>query len=326
MTSYLVTGGTGFIGSALVRRLVKEGHRVRVLDNDFRGRSARLTDVAGDVDAVAGDVRDPDAVLRACRGIEGIFHLAAVNGTEFFYSIPHTVLDVGVRGMLNVVDASIREGVAELFLASSSEVYQSPPRIPTDEDVPLSIPDPRNPRYSYAASKLISELLALHAAGRSVGRVVVFRPHNAYGPDMGWEHVIPQLSIRIRALAASGGGTVRLRIQGDGTETRAFAYIDDIVEGIVLLASRGEHLGIYHLGTDRETTIHDLAREIGLCFGREVVVVPGPPQRGSVPRRCPDIGRLRALGYEPKTALRDGLRPTVAWYDANAGLGPAEGR
>jgi len=318
VTSYLVTGGTGFIGSALVRRLVKDGHHVRVLDNDFRGRSARLADVAGAIDAVTGDVRDADAVARACRGVEGIFHLAAVNGTELFYSMPDTVLDVGVRGMLNVVDGAVAAGVTELFVASSSEVYQAPPRIPTDEDVPLSIPDPRNPRFSYAGSKLISELLALHLAGRKVGRVVVFRPHNAFGPDMGWEHVIPQLCLRIRALAARTKGELQVPIQGDGSETRAFAYIDDIVDGIALLASRGEHLGIYNVGTDRETRIRDLAIEIGRCLGRELSIVAGPVQPGSVARRCPDISRLRALGYQPRMTLEDGLRRTVSWYDAHA--------
>lgn len=318
MTSYLVTGGTGFIGSALVRRLVRDGHRVRVLDNDFRGRSARLGEIAKEVEAISGDVRDASAVAGACAGMDGVFHLAAVNGTELFYSIPQTVLDVGVRGMLNVVDGAVTAGVRELFVASSSEVYQSPPRIPTDEDVPLSLPDPRNPRYSYAGSKMISELIALHVAGRSIGRVVVFRPHNAYGPDMGWEHVIPQLTLRVRELARASQGGLRVPIQGDGSETRAYAYIDDIVEGIVLTAARGEHLGIYHLGTDRETTVRDLAVEIGRCLGRDVSVVPGPAQPGSVPRRCPDISRLRGLGYEPRTSLEDGLWRTVAWYDAHA--------
>jgi UDP-glucose 4-epimerase len=318
VTRYLVTGGTGFIGSALVRRLVRDGHRVRVLDNDFRGRADRLAGVAHDIEAIAGDIRDAQAVARACSGVDAVFHLAAINGTELFYSMPHTVLDVGVRGMLNVLDAAAGAGVAELFVASSSEVYNAPPRIPTDEAVPLVIPDPLNPRFSYAGAKLISELLAVHVGGRSIGRVVVFRPHNAYGPDMGREHVIPQLALRIRSLARASTSPVRVPIQGTGAETRAYAFIDDIVDGLLVLADRGEHLGIYHLGADRETSVRELATEIGRCFGRDVEVVAGPVQAGSVSRRCPDIAKLRALGYEPRVTLRDGLRATVDWYDAHA--------
>src|SRR5579859_1748633 len=146
---YLVTGGTGFLGSALVRRLLADGHRVRVLDDNSRGATRRLKDVFDSIDLIEGDIRDPAAVHRACAGIDSVCHLAYVNGTEFFYTIPEVVLDVGVRGMINVIDACKAAGVAELVLASSSEVYQFPPTVPTDETVPLSIPDVHNPRYRY---------------------------------------------------------------------------------------------------------------------------------------------------------------------------------
>ena len=135
--TYLVTGGTGFIGSALVRRLLRDGHRVRVLDDNSRGSARRLRDVERDIEFVSADVRDPQAVIDAARGVDSILHLAYVNGTEFFYTKPALVLDVGVRGMLNVLDACRRHGIRELVLASSSEVYQTPPGIPTAEDVPL---------------------------------------------------------------------------------------------------------------------------------------------------------------------------------------------
>lgn len=316
MTRVLVTGGAGFLGSALVRRLAAAGHQVRVLDDGSRGNQRRLAGL--DVEVVTGDVRDADAMDRACRGVEAVWHLASVNGTEFFYTKPELVLDVGVKGILNVVDATLRHGVAELFVASSSEVYQTPPRVPTDERVPLLIPDPLNPRYSYAGAKIVSELLALNYGRKHYRRVVVFRPHNVYGPDMGWEHVIPQLALRVRELARASAGTVRLPIQGSGDETRAFVFVDDAVDGLLCLLNSGEHLGIYHVGTDVETRIADLAREIGRCFGREVEVVPGPPAVGSTSRRCPDIGKLRALGYRPSVDLADGLRRTVRWYDEHA--------
>ncbi len=309
----LVTGGAGFIGRALVHRLVRAGHHVRVLDDFSRGRRRVTADL--EVDLVDGDVRDPNTVNRACRGVDAVWHLAAVNGTEFFYSKPEIVLEVGVKGIVNVIDAMLRHDVAELFVASSSEVYQTPPHVPTDERVPLSIPDPLNPRYSYAGAKIISELLALNYGRKHLRRVIVFRPHNVYGPDMGWEHVIPQLALRVRELGKVAAGTVRLPIQGTGAETRAFVYVDDAVDGLLRLAEAGEHLGIYQVGTDVETRVDHLAREIGRCLGRDVEVVPGPTTSGSTARRCPDITKLRSLGYEPHIDLAEGLRRTVRWYD-----------
>jgi len=323
MSTVLVTGGAGFIGSALVRSLAGSGAKVRVLDDGSRGAPRRLAGLERTVELVNGDVRDPAVVDRACEGVDAVWHLAAVNGTEFFYSKPELVLDVGVGGMRNVIAAAITRGVRDLFVASSSEVYQTPPHVPTDESVPLSIPDPLNPRYSYAGSKLISELLALNYGRAHFRRVVVFRPHNVYGPDMGWEHVIPQLALRVRDLARSTPrGPLRLPIQGDGSETRAFVHIDDAIDGLMSLAERGAHLEIYHVGTDVETKIADLAVRIGRCFGRDVETVPGPAPAGATRRRCPNIEKLRALGYRPRVSLDDGLAATVRWYDEHADQRP----
>src|SRR5262249_18729411 len=150
---------------------------------------------------VEGDIRNRDDVLAATAGVDAVCHLAFVNGTEFFYSRPDLVLDVAVKGMSNILDACMKCGVDELYLTSSSEVYQSPPVIPTDETVALSIPDCLNPRYSYAAGKIISEIMTVNYGRRHFRRVVIVRPHNVYGPDMGWEHVIPQLVLRMKQLA-----------------------------------------------------------------------------------------------------------------------------
>jgi nucleoside-diphosphate-sugar epimerase len=315
----LVTGGTGFIGSALVRALVRQGHRVRSFDDGSRGVARRLADIGDDVELASGDVRDAESVLRATEGVEVVCHLAAVNGTEFFYTRPELVLDVAVRGMMNVLDACRRRGIGQLFVASSSEVYQTPAVVPTDERAALSIPDPLNPRYSYAGGKIASELLALNWGRTGFERVVIFRPHNVYGPDMGWEHVIPQLALRTRDIAqASASGPLRVPIQGDGGATRAFTHISDLVEGVMLVLQRGEHLGIYHIGTDVETSILDLVAEIGRCFGRSVEILPGPGPAGGTRRRCPDISKLRALGFRPQVTLREGLCDTVRWYSENA--------
>jgi nucleoside-diphosphate-sugar epimerase len=311
---FLVTGGTGFIGSALVRALVRGGAKVRSLDNDSRGARHRLGAEADAVDFRLGDIRDPKAVADAVAGVDCVCHLAYVNGTEFFYTKPALVLEVAVKGMMNVLDACIAHGVRDLVLASSSEVYQTPPRVPTDEKVPLLVPDVLNPRYSYGGGKIICELLAINYGRSSFDRVVIFRPHNVYGPDMGLEHVIPQLILRLRDNAARAAGQVELPIQGTGEETRAFVYIDDLVDGALRVIEKGEHLGIYHIGNDVETRIIDLVREIGVVYGRDVRIVPGPLQPGGTPRRCPDISKIKTLGYQPRVTLRQGLSLTVPWY------------
>src|SRR5207302_10410094 len=134
---------------------------------------------------------------------------------------PDLVLEVAVKGMLNVLDACVAYGVGNLFVASSSEVYQTPARVPTDETVALSIPDPLNPRYSYAGGKIMSELLTLNYGRKKLRRAVIFRPHNVYGPDMGWEHVMPQHTLRMHEQARPSKGRVVVLIEGRGTDPRS---------------------------------------------------------------------------------------------------------
>ena len=319
----LVTGGSGFIGSALAKALVHAGHKVRVLDDNSRGSPRRLGEIEKEIEFVAGDIRDAGAVTKAARGMDEVHHLAFVNGTEFFYTQPELVLDVGVRGMVNVIDACRKNNVGTLVLASSSEVYQTPPTVPTDETAPLSIPDPLNPRYSYGGGKLISELMAINYGRKFFERVLIFRPHNVYGPDMGWEHVIPQFALRLHRLAqAQASGALRFEIQGSGSETRSFCFVDDLVAGVLVMRDKGEHLGIYHVGTMDEVTIADLARRVAKAAGREIELVPGPLPAGGTQRRCPDISKLARLGYKPRVPLDQGLKATLDWYWRNADLAP----
>jgi dTDP-glucose 4,6-dehydratase/UDP-glucose 4-epimerase len=320
---YLVTGGTGFIGTALVRRLSELGHHVRVLDDDSRGRSSRLADVARHIEIVHGDIRNAEAVRQAAAGMDGVIHLAAVNGTEFFYSRPELVLDVSIRGMLNVIDACRSEGIGDLVIASSSEVYQTPDKLPTDEIVPISIPDVRNPRYSYAGGKILNELMGLNYGRTGFDRVVVFRPHNVYGPDMGWEHVLPQLALKAADVVAQNpNGAVPLVIQGDGSQSRAFMHITDFTNGLMKVIERGKHLEIYHIGTMEEVTIAEVSKKVIGWFGREAKLVTSAIPDGGTPRRCPDITKLRALGFEPGISLDQGLPSLVEWYVANKDLRP----
>lgn len=319
----LVTGGSGFVGSALVKALLKDGSAVRVLDDNSRGAPRRLADVQNDIEFIAGDIRDAGVVQHAVRGMDEVHHLAFVNGTEFFYSAPELVLDVGVKGMINVLDACRAANVRKLILASSSEVYQSPPAVPTDESAPLVVPDPHNPRLSYGAGKIISEVMAINYGRKFFDRVLIFRPHNVYGPDMGWEHVIPQFSLRMKQAAARHrNGTVPFEILGDGRQTRSFCHIDDLIRGVMLMRGKGEHLGVYHAGTTEEIAIAELARRIAAQSGREIAIVPRPAPAGEAARRCPDIGKLKKLGYAPQVTLAAGLPPTVDWYWANDHLAP----
>lgn len=315
---YLVTGGTGFIGSALAKRLVKEGYNVRVLDNDIRGAAERLKDVKDKIELVKADIRNLGEVQKACKNVDSVIHLAYINGTEYFYKMPELVLEVAVKGMMNILDSCIRENVKELVLASSSEVYQSPPKVPTDETAPLIVPDPLNPRYSYGGGKIICELLAINYGRKYFDRTMIFRPHNVYGPDMGWEHVIPQFILRMKELSRNKGKEINFPIQGTGKETRAFVFIDDFIDGLMIVLKKGKNLETYHIGTMEEKSIGNVAIEIGKYFGKEVELKPGEGAKGSTKRRCPDISKLMSIGYNPKVSFEKGLKLTADWYNKNS--------
>lgn len=313
MSRLAVTGAGGFIGAHLTRALLAEGHEVVAIDNYIRGQASRLANAQGAIERVTLDVRDKDALVEALRGVECVFHLAAVNGTENFYTQPQLVLDVGVRGALAVSEACIEAGVPDLVVASSAEVYQTPRVVPTDETIEMVIPDSLNPRYSYGGSKLISELIAFNYCRDKLRKVQVFRPHNIYGPDMGWKHVVPQLIEKI--VAAGDGGSITL--QGDGSETRAFCYVSDVVDGIVRMWRDGESMNVYHIGSMEEVAIRDLARITAEALGTRVDLIAGPAAAGATLRRCPDIGKMQAIGYAPSVSLVQGIERTVAWYREN---------
>ncbi|MBF0187028.1 MAG: NAD-dependent epimerase/dehydratase family protein [Magnetococcales bacterium] len=318
----LVTGGSGFLGAALTRRLVQDGHSVRVLDNHSRGAMRRLADVKDEIEVREGDIRDAAFVSDCLKGMDGVFHLAYINGTKFFYSKPEQVLDIAVKGMINVLDGCRTHNVGTVLYASSSEVYQTPPAVPTDEKAPLSVPDPLNPRYSYGGGKILGELMALNYGRTGFERMVVFRPHNVYGPDMGWEHVVPEFSLRLHALKkkSSGDGVQPFPIQGSGRETRAFCHVDDFTDGLMRLFKTGAHREIYHIGVDQETSIDTLAMEMSKISGINITIQPGKIAAGATNRRCPDIKKLRSLGFVPKISLEQGLIDTMGWYAANAHL------
>ena len=320
---YIVSGGSGFIGSSLVKRLVKDGHKVTVLDNNSRGESSRLDSLIGKIKFIECDIRNTDEVINLTKGAHSFIHLAAVNGTENFYKDPEKVLDIGVRGILSAIDACRHNNIKELIVASSSEAYQTPSIVPTPEKVPLIVPDVMNARYSYGGSKIISELLAINYGRKDFNRVMIFRPHNVYGPDMGWEHVIPEFILRMNDLFTSNNQKkLEFQIEGSGKETRAFIYIDDFIKGLMKVINLGEHLNIYHIGTDDEIELSNLAMQIAHIFNKEITVIPGDLKKGGTLRRCPDISKLQDLGFKKSYRLEEGLKQCVEWYLSNIELKP----
>ncbi len=296
----LVTGGCGFIGHHLVRALLDDGERVCVLDNTWRGHQKWPG-----VKYFRRDVRKIYSLERAAKvmGVDEIIHLAYINGTPNFYERPDEVLDVAVRGIVNVIETCRLRKIRRLTLVSSSEVCRAK-LVDAEETIPLVIPDPYNPRYSYSAGKIISEMLSIHNA-KMFDRLLIARPFNIYGPGMAPGHVIPDFIERMKIL----NGQTEFPILGSGDETRSFCHIKDFIDGFMLMRAKGTHMGIYNIGTPTETSIGDLAFMIAECFLKSITLKTGTQFReGDALRRKPDISKLVALGYAPKISLSDGLR------------------
>jgi len=302
----LITGGSGFIGRSISEHLVKNGFLVRVLDN--LSRTGKRFDESGDIEWVSGDVRNFEDFELASQDIGTIIHLAYINGTSSFYTRPSEVLEVAVKGMQNLVRVTKTCKIKKLLIASSSEVYQDPSLIPTPENVSLVVPDIFNPRYSYGLGKIYQEFSTIHDIPKGVQRLI-FRPHNVYGPNMGNGHVIPHLFEKIWN---SNGRD--LELLGDGSQSRAFCFIDDFVKGIELILNTNEDRGIYNIGTGRETRIIDLACLIMKIMDKSLTIRTSPAPNGEPTRRVPDIKKLEDLGYKPQVSLEEGLGRYYNWF------------
>ncbi len=306
--NYFITGGLGFIGKAISKSLLDDGHKVIILDNNFRKKNNFIKHK--NLTIYRGDIREKKNLLKIKQKIHSVIHLAAINGTNHFYEIPDLVLDVGVKGMINILEFCKEKKIKEIFLASSSEVYQDAPFIPTNEKVRMIIPDPHNPRFSYSSSKIISEMLALH--NNFINKIVIFRPHNIYGPDMGFNHVIPETIIKIL------NAKKQFTIQGNGKNKRSFCYIDDFIKGIRILLKKGKHKEIYNIGYDEETSINQLCKLIMKLFNKRLKIIKSENKLINTKRRLPDIKKLQKLGYKPSIKLNQGLLKTIEWYMKNA--------
>ena len=312
-----MTGGSGFLGSALVKRLVKEGEDVVVLDNGSRGNLERLESVLEKITYIEGDIRDLNTVKKAMFNCDTVFHLAFVNGTRFFYEKPELVLDVGLKGAMNTIEAAREYNVGTYIMASSSEIYQEPTTIPTNETERAIIPDVQNPRFSYAGGKLIGELLSINSFRGKETRDVIFRPHNVFGPDMGMEHVIPEIVSKLKIASKNWSEKkVDIEIEGTGHETRAFCYIEEAIDQIMILNRLGKKGEIYHIGDSDENKIKDLIKKIGAILDIDINLTSNDLKKGSTTRRCPDITKIKKLGHVENSRFNQGLRAAVEWYSA----------
>ena len=304
---FLVTGGTGFIGSNVVNMLLEKGHKVTVFDNNIRGKINRINYDKKNLKIVIGDIRNKKQLNRAFKGINSIIHLAYINGTKYFYSKPELVLDVGIKGLVNVFDLAIENKVKEIFLASSSEVYHHPKVIPTKEEESIKIPDIFNARYSYAGGKILTELYGINFGKKFFKRMIIFRPHNVYGNDMGNEHVIPEFISRFRKTKNNSS----FKIQGTGKEKRSFIHIKDFCEALNLIIEKGKNLSVYNIGTKELVNINTLVKILEKVFFKKVKIVKSRLKKGGTPIRCPDISKIKKIGFKQKIKLFDGIKSII---------------
>lgn len=305
--NFLVTGGTGFIGSSICELLVKKGHRVTVFDNNSRGSLKRLLRLNNKIKFIKGDIRDKSKVFKSLKNINAVIHLAYINGTKYFYEKPDLILDVAVKGLVNIFDGCKKNNIKELYLASSSEVYQTPLKVPTKEDEPLKIPDINNPRFSYGGGKILTELMGINYGRKFFTKVIIFRPHNVYGANMGNEHVIPELIQKMRKINKNSF----LKIQGTGKEIRSFIYIKDFISAFHKLMTKGKHLQIYNIGTTQSIKIKDLVLKISKIMKKKIIIKTSALKKGSTKIRKPNIAKIRKLGFKPKYTLDQGLKEII---------------
>jgi nucleoside-diphosphate-sugar epimerase len=328
MSTVLVTGGAGFIGFHLAKKLLRDGYTVDLVDNLARGRldddlKQLLTHPQARL--IEADLTDPGTFGALRSDYDEIYHLAAVIGVKNVMEQPDRVLRVNAGGTLNLLEwVRDTQGRLRRFLFSStSEVYSGTLRhygipIPTPETVPLTIDDVQSPRATYAISKILGEA-ACHAFLHRYGTpFTIIRYHNVYGPRMGFAHVIPELMLRARAAEDE------LKVYSPD-HTRAFCYVDDAVEATIRLAESRMALGeIIHVGNpSEEISIRVLADRIMGIVRPGLRIRPLENQPGSPSRRCPSTDKMgRLTSFQPRVSLEAGLRKTWRWYNAHASPNP----
>ncbi len=308
----LITGGSGFLGSNLSNFISNKGYNVKILDNFSRNMHENIN---SEIELINCDVRDLDNLVKYSKDTDIFIHLAYINGTRYFYEKPELVLDVGIKGILNSIECIKTHKIKKFILASSSEVYNEPNQIPTNENEIIKIPDILNPRFSYSGGKIISEILTINSANQKDIDKIIFRPHNIFGQNMGEEHVIPELIKKIYiASKYFTQDSCTIEIQGNGTQTRAFCYIDDAIDQIFFLIENGKNNNVYNVGINNEITILDLVKKIASILNIKINIKNSKGIIGSSNRRCPDINKIINLGFDFKNNFDEGLVSTVEWY------------
>jgi UDP-glucose 4-epimerase len=300
----LVTGGAGFIGSNLVRALLERGDRVRVLDNFSTGNRRNLGELDHEVELVEGELRSYERVHNAVRGVEVVFHQGALPSVPRSVQDPLTTSAVTIEGTLNVLLAARDEDVRRVVFASSSSVYGNTGTLPRTE---TQQPDPISP---YAVAKLAAERYCV-SFDRVYGlETVALRYFNVFGPRQ--DPTSQYAAVVPRFIEAVHEGRP-VPIHGDGSQSRDFTYVENVVLAN-LLAGEREGVGgtVLNVATGRQATVTELADTIGAVLGRPVEKEYLPTRTGDVRDSWADVSEAqRVLGYEAQIGLEDGLRRTA---------------
>ena len=305
----LVTGADGFIGSHLVEALLREGHRVRALAqyNSFNNLGHLEGIADSDLEVVTGDVRDPDFCRHISRGVDTVFHLAALIAIPYSYVAPDSYVDTNIKGTLNICQAARDCGVRRLLVTSTSEVYGTALYVPIDEK------HPRQPQSPYSATKIGADAIAMSFYNAFNLPVSIVRPFNTYGPRQSARAFIPTVITQI----ASGKEEIKV---GDLRPSRDFNYVADTVAGFLAIASCEEAIGKeINIATGRDVSMKETLELIAEIMGRDVKFIVDParirPEKSEVMRLQGDSTLLRKLtGWKPAHTLRQGLELTVEWF------------
>ncbi len=315
----LILGGAGFIGFNIAKELaVKKNYQLTIADNFMKKNRDEefnsLVDTYG-VRVIEADFSYPGAYDQLDNDYDELYMMAALVGVDNANSKPHEVIRINTALTLYTLEWIRRSRIRKVLFASTSENYAGTVdafgyKVPTPEEVPLTIQHIGHPRFTYAATKILGESAFLNYARMLGFEITIIRYHNVFGPRMGFNHVIPHLVIRFRS------GEDPFKVYGHD-QTRDFCYITDAVEGTVLaMETPGTNEQIYHLGTGIETTIEDLTRYTGELMGFKGKYINAPTYPGSVSRRSPDISKSKKeLGFSARVNWKEGLKKTVDWYN-----------
>jgi nucleoside-diphosphate-sugar epimerase len=308
---YLVTGGGGFIGSNIVRRLLSNGQRVRVLDDFSTGRRENLAGIENDVELVEGDIRDNPTLKKVLKGVQYVLHIAAIPSVVRSVEDPITTNSVNVCGTLKLLIAARDAGVERFVFSSSSSVYGDTPTLPKQEDMS---PMPRSP---YALSKLTGEYYCRMFRDLYGLKAYSLRYFNVFGPRQNpasqYAAVIPRFIDALKNNQAP-------LIHGDGNQTRDFTFVEDVVAANLCCCAAPESSAgsACNIGCGDRVSISELAIRIAAIMGRKIQAAHDAPQKGDVRDSQADISRARQLiGWTPKVNLDAGLRTTVEWFLKN---------